>query len=357
VYTQRHRPDVRGDVSSASRSAAHTVARPLLICFIVTAALLTGLPLTADAQGPESYGVPHLFALPTATTARQFGMGGVTTCIEDVGFPNPAFAGMLDSERAGLRVAQTDFDGGLQLTGTQAWYATPVGADQGIQVIGFFLDSDRGTVMTAAGGLPGTIEETDIAVHYGARLSEKWLVGAGISPILESETRLLNPVNGDVVSFSDSEATLGFRAGALYQYADEGFAGFVFDWYTEDVTFQAPPMPAPEEFDFTSTEWALGVSGRLAERFLGAVEWMELKSEDGGFKAKSEGLHLGVEYEATPRVALRAGSNDGGLSLGAGYSGDEWVANYAYINDWNDDAVGAAFGDSDTHQLEIGYYW
>jgi hypothetical protein len=29
--------------------------------------------------------------------------------------------------------------------------------------------------------------------------------------------------------------------------------------------------------------------------------------------------------------------------------------NYAYItSDWNDDAVGAALGGSDTHQLEIG---
>jgi hypothetical protein len=211
--------------------------------------------------------------------------------------------------------------------------------------------------MTPAGGLPGTIEETDVAVHYGARLSDRWLVGAGVSPILEAETRLFSPATGDVVSFSDSEASIGFRFGALYQYANEGYAGFVLDLYREDVTFQAPPMPAPQEFDFTSTEWALGVSGRLTERLLGAIEWLSLKSKDGALEASTEGLHFGLEYEATEDVAVRAGSNDGALSLGAGYNPEDWVVNYAYIKDWNDDAVGDAFGGSDTHQLEIGHYW
>lgn len=357
MHAQRHRREAGGVVTSHRTCAGDATGVPPLTRFLCVALLVAASSLPAVAQGPEAYGVPHLFALPTATTTRQFGMGGVSTCVRDIGFPNPAFAGMLEQSQAALRVSCTDFDGGLELRGTQAWYATPIGDDQGVQLLGFWLDSDRGTIMTPAGGLPGTIEETDYAVHYGTRLSERWLVGGGVSPVLEAETRLLNPMTGGVVSFSDSDADFGFRIGALYQYADEGFAGLVFDHYTEDVTFQAPPMPAPQQFGFTSTEWALGVSGRLAEKLLGAVEWMELKSEDGGLEASSEGLHLGVEYEAVPGVSVRAGSNDGGLSLGAGYSRDGWVVNYAFIRDWNEDSVGAAFGGSDTHQLEIGGYW
>jgi hypothetical protein len=113
--------------------------------------------------------------------------------------------------------------------------------------------------------------------------------------MLKTETRLLQPgQRGSVLSFTDSKATFGGRLGALYQYAPDGFAGLVFDWYTEDVTFQAPPMVAPAKFEFTSTEWALGVSGRLSRRrSLGAIEWMELKSKDRRFQGKSEGLHLG----------------------------------------------------------------
>lgn len=356
MYARRHRCDARGDVTSGRlETGGRTTASSLTHSLVVALLVLAALP--AGAQGPEGYGVPHLFALPTATTTRQFGMGGITTCVEDVGFPNPAFAGMLEGSRAAVRVSCTEFDGGLELTGTQAWYATPVGEDQGVQLLLFKLDSDRGGIMTPAGPLPGTIEETDLAVHYGRRLSERWLVGAGISPVLKAKTRLINPLDGSVVSFSDSSADFGFRLGSLYQYDEDGFIGFVFDYYTEDVTFQAPPMPAPAQFGFTSTEWALGASRRLSETVIGAIEWMELKSEDGGFEAKSEGLHLGVEVAATPALSLRAGSNDGGLTLGAGYAREGWVVNYAYLKDWNDDAVGAAFGGSETHQIEIGGYW
>lgn len=355
MCTRRHRR-VRGDVIRGAYlsdgGAASSRAR-----LLVVALLAFVLSLPAFAQGPEGYGVPHLFALPTATTARQFGMGGVTTCIEDIGFANPAFAGMLEGQRAGVRVSCTDFDGGLNLTATQMWYATPISANAGVQIIGLNLDSDRGGIMTAAGPLAGGIEETDLGFHYGQRLSDTWLVGAGLSPLLDTESRLVNPVTGDLISFSESEATLGARIGSLYQWGEDAFVGFVFDYYTEDVTFMAPPMQAPAEFEFTSTEWALGVSGRLAENVIGAIEWLQLHSEDRDFEATSEGLHLGLEVAPMPGVALRAGSNDGAISLGAGYSQGGWVANYAYVKDWNDDEVGAAFGGSDTHQLEVGTYW
>ncbi len=256
-----------------------------------------------------------------------------------------------------MRVSCTDFDGGLELTGTQAWYATPVGEGQGVQLLGFKLDSDEGTIATPSGPLPISIEETDLAVHYGRRLSDQWLVGAGLSPVLETESTITNPQTGTPVSVADSEVNLGFRGGALYEYEDGGFAGLVFDWYTEDVSYQTAQMAGPQQFEFTSTEWAIGVSRQLCEGVVGAAEWMEMTTEDGDMESKTEGLRLGIEYEAAPGMAVRAGTNDGQLSLGAGYSRDGWVVNYSFIDDWNDDAVGDALGGSETHQLEIGGYW
>ena len=118
MYTQRHRR-IRGNVVSGTRlsggDAASSRGRILLVAVL---AIVVSLP--AFAQGPEGYGVPHLFALPTSTTTRQFGMGGVSTSLEDVGFPNPAFAGMLEGQQAAIRLSCTRFDGGLDLTGTQA---------------------------------------------------------------------------------------------------------------------------------------------------------------------------------------------------------------------------------------------
>ncbi|MGD9496792.1 MAG: hypothetical protein AB7Y46_10860 [Armatimonadota bacterium] len=321
-----------------------------------TLTFLVAICWSAEAQGPEGYALPHLFALPTATTARQFGMGGMSSCMPDVGFPNPAFAGALEGAQGGLRAWTVQFEGGLDLTGTQAWYATRVAPDQGIQVLMLRLDSRRGTVMTADGPLPGELEETDAAVHYGRRLSEQWLVGVGMSPIMEAEVNLYHPVAGSAVLHTDSVAELGGRIGALYQWAQEGFAGFVLDWYTEDVGFRSVTTPETVHFNFTSTEWALGLSARVSRELLAAAEWMELESRDTGMSSSTEGLHLGLEYAASERLSVRVGSNDGALSLGAGGRLGEWVVNYAWIGDWNDDSVGALLGGSDTHQLEVGAY-
>ena len=301
------------------------------------------------------YAIPHLFALSTATTARQFGMGGITTSIEDIGFPNPAFAGNLDLSQAGLRHSCTEFSGGLKLRGTQAWYALPLGAHEGMQLIGLRLDSNRGGLSIP--GLQLETAENDVAVHYGRRLSDRWLVGAGLAPILETSTRLFDPAGNQIASW-DSKATYGLRLAALYQHDWDGFAGAVFDYYREDVTFQ-PPLPGipPHNLNFDSTTVALGVSGRVGEGLLGALEWMQLRSESGNLSSNASGLKLGIEYDALPGVRVRAGSNAGSLTLGAGYDRNRWVANYAYISDWNKDEVGDLFGGSDTHQLEIGHYW
>lgn len=341
------------ETDAPRRPARLSPRAPLLLSAVV---VLVSCSL-AGAQGPESYAVPHLFALPTATTARGFAMGGVSSCLPDIGFPNPAFAGTLGAPRGGLRVALTDFDGGVNLTGTQAWYGFPVGRDQGMQVLGLWLDSDRGGVMTPLGPVPGEIEEQDAAVHYGRRLSDSWLLGIGVAPLMKAEVNLYSPGDGSPLLHTESEAELGGRIGALYQFAPEGFAGFVFDWYTEDVRFVGPGAPGGAEFDFASTEWALGASARVAPRIVAAIEWMDLRSEDGPRSSHVDGLHLGLEYAATPRIDVRAGCNDGELSLGAGGRLDGWVVNYTFLQDWNDDAVGASFGGSDTHMIEAGRYW
>ena len=116
-------------------------------------------------------------------------------------------------------------------------------------------------------------------------------------------------------------------------------------------------LPARVAVEFTSTSLFLGASRRLDERTLAAVEWGEMQSKSGALKTKTSGLRAGVEYAATEELDARAGVNDGSMSLGLGYRADRWSANYAYIRDWNDDVVAAAFGGSDTHQVELVRSW
>jgi len=328
------------------------------LVFFVLVVLLAICSGPGWTQGPETYAMPHLFGLPNATPVRASGMGGIMACVQGDGFPNPAFAGALESAHAGVMYSLTGCDTGLKLKGTQVWVNSPLAdGGQGIQIVGYHLDSGRGQVN--AGGVPLAISvhENDLAFHYGRRFGEYWLVGLGVSPVLHTTTNYFSPLDGSLVAHLDSSAGFGGRVGALYQFQPDGFAGLIFDRYTEDVNLRSVVLPAPMAVEFTSTELAFGVSGRVDDRVLAAAEWAELRSKSGALESKTSGLRLGAEFAAAENVEVRAGLNDGSLWLGGGYQSEAWKVEYAYGRDWNDDAVGAVLGGSDTHQVEATRTW
>ncbi len=162
----------------------------LHVLVLVTLVLLVTASSTfPQAEFVASYATPHLFALPTATTTRLFGMGGFVTCIKDVGFGNPAFAGTLEAGQGLARYSLTDFSGGLKMKGAQASYAQPLRPGQsGWQVTYFNLDSDPGMVSAGGGNAQATYEEQDLAVHYGRRIGDHWVLGLGFSPLFDTKT-------------------------------------------------------------------------------------------------------------------------------------------------------------------------
>ncbi len=328
----------------------------LLVVLVTGSLLVTAYPVCP--QGLETYAVSHLFALPTATTTRLFGMGGFVTCVKDAGFANPAFAGTLESSHAVGRLSLTDFDMGVELTGVQFSAAMPLELNRrGWQVTWFELSSDAGAMLTPGGPVAADASEDDLAVHYGCRLSDNWVVGIGLSPLFRTSTVVRNPATGDLLARIDSDADFGFRLGAVYQFDNEGWAGIVFDEYDEDVTGTGPILGGTVGAEFTSKEMAVGVSRRIDERVIGAIEWQQLTTEGAGVKIGDAGLRVGVEVQADENWTVRLGTNDGALSLGLGAVSEDWSFEYAFINDWNDDSVGAALGDSDTHQFGIRHRW
>ncbi len=134
-------------------------SRLRVIALATLALLVAASPTFSQGEFVASYATPHLFALPTATTTRLFGMGGFVTCIKttrlfgmggfvtcikDVGFGNPAFAGTLQAGQGLARYSTTDFDGGLKMKGMQVSYAQPLRPGQsGWQVTYFSLDRQR----------------------------------------------------------------------------------------------------------------------------------------------------------------------------------------------------------------------
>jgi len=328
---------------------ALAVIGSLLVGSTCTCVLAQGFPL-------ETYALPHLFSLPTATTTRLFGMGGFVTCIKDAGFGNPAFAATLDKAQAVGRTSWTNC--AVDLTGTQFSVAFPVNdASQGIQITHFDLDSSPGTIVMNRIPIKVSVDEKDLALHYGRRFGEKWAVGVGMSPIFESSTDLYHPLTGDQLGHIESDSDFGFRLGALYEIEEGCLAGFIYDRYDEDVTGAGLAFGAPQTGQFRSEEIALGVSKQFDDCIIGAIEWQQLTTEGGSSKIGDSGMRAGIEAAVGESWALRVGSNDGSLSLGAGYSCRKLSVQYAYINDWNADAAKAALGNSDTHQLEATYIW
>ena len=310
--------------------ATHLSRLMFLSGLIVVFASLSLMPSLAQGNPAETlsqYGLPHMFGLPTATTARQFGMGGMTAAVQDVGFPNPAFAGALSQSNAGVRYSVTDFDLGLTLKGAQGWVNTPLSDGQGIQVTGTLLDSDRGPIMVPGAPGPAMVEyyEGAISLHYGRRLSDQWLVGVGFSPVLSTASRIYDPLSGALVTRLGSKAKAGARVGVLYQFAPEGFVGAYADRYGEDVTMAAPGLVGGLTDEYSATQYAIGVSGRASDQVLLALEWGELKNKSGPFENTASSWRAGVEFDINSRACLRGGVNDNELSTGFGVKSDDWT--------------------------------
>ena len=307
----------------------------------------------------DAYAVPHLFALPTAVTTRMLGMGGFVTCIQDVGFSNPAFAGTLTRSAALGRVALTDFDQGLALRGEQAAIAWPLEPNQqGLQFTGFRLRTRQpGPMVTPVGPVLASIREDDVAVHYGRRFSNQWVAGLGLSPLFRTETDLRNPLTGDLLAHLESKAKSGCRLGGLYQFADEGCVGFVFDYYQEDVTGSGLAFGPGATGKFISRELAVGVSRRLGDKIVGAVEWQQLTGSGAGTRQGDSGWRAGIEVQPNAQWTVRLGDNDGSFSGGVGLQSRAWSFQYAYVKDWNKDFVEERLGDSKTQSLEARITW
>lgn len=338
---------------------AHFIFLSGLIVVLTSLSVMPSLAQGTPAETLSQYGLPHMFGLPTATTARQFGMGGMTAAVQDVGFPNPAFAGALSQSNAGVRYSVTDFDLGLQLKGAQGWVNTPLSDGQGIQVVSTLLTSNRGPLRIPGASAVAMAKyyEGAVSLHYGRRLSDHWLVGVGVSPILSTYSKMYDPLSGALVTRLGSSANAGGRVGVLYQFAPEGFIGAYGDRYGEDVTMAAPGMPGALTDEYSATQYAIGISGRASDRALVALEWGELRNKSGPFENIVSGWHAGVELDINSQACVRAGINDNAISTGFGFKSDHWTVSYAYIQDWNDDLVGALFGGSDTQQIEIAGSW
>ena len=322
----------------------------------ITTVLLLGMAAGAMAQ-TELFSSAHLFALPMSTTTRLYGMGGFISCVQDRGFANPAFAGLVEDIDVVGRYSVSGFDNGLDLRGGQLSVTIPLKpGTRGLQLTGFSLSADPG-VLALPGAPPAQVDfsETDVAIHYGQRVGNRYLVGVGFSPLFNTSASLTEPISGTPLMELDASVDKGVRLGFLAELKDGCLLGVVYDRYDEDVTGHF--LGAPVDESFSSEVYIAGLSYRLDKRCLAAVEWQDVSTERGGISYGDAGMRFGMECAVSRGLALRSGYNDGAWSAGAGYVNDAWSIQYAYVNDLNADSVGPFFGDSETHQFELTHRW
>jgi hypothetical protein len=316
---------------------------------LVIAVLMVAPYVWSQDIGPEAYSFVHPFGLSTATTARQYGMGGTVSCINESGFANPAYAACQSGPAAGVRINSTEFDFGPRVTSVHAHCAVPTKPnEQGWQFNVFSLDSYGGSGMA---GPQLDISEDDLAVHFGQRLSRKLVAGVGLSPY--SKIRFsVNAPTGTPLMAVKSESDMGARLGLAYEWVPGDFIGFVGDYYQETAS-----VAGFGDVVFHTTLLAAGASRHLGDNLLVAAEFQRGSSKSGAVEDTLNGWHFGAEYKPAGHLAFRGGLNDTEPTFGIGFDDGRWAVDYAYIKNWNSDIARDLLGDSATHSVHATYRW
>lgn len=343
----------------------------LLTCILVGAvvsALVLGSAAPAHCRDLESealmmYAVAHPFGLASATTTRQFAMGGHVSCVWERGFANPAFAALQPEPNAGVRYSATSFDAGPSLNTLHAHYVHPLPEDAGgLQLSIFRLRSGSGTVAAPAplvGNVTVKLSEDDLALHYGRRLAPGWTAGISLTPYSRIKLSMTHPLIVEPLLDVEAKPDIGARLGVTHEWAPGSFAGLVFDRYRETARGRSVMFGDDRARRTYNSEWlAVGVSHRVGAQWLGAVEYSNARTFKGPLKESLSGWRLGAEYRPVGLpYAVRAGLNDKRPTLGLGYEDRQWQVDYAFMSRWNDDIAGGQFGGSDTHQVQATYHW
>ena len=338
------------------------VAVGVVVCTLVLAHAGRGHCQDIESEALIMYAVAHPFGLASATTARQFGMGGPISCVWDRGFANPAFAGLQQEPNAGVRYSATGFDAGPSLNTLHAHYVHPLPGDAGgLQLSVLRLRSGSGTAPAPpplGGDVTVKLSEDDIALHYGRRVGPGWAAGISVTPYSRINVSLTHPALGTLLDV-EAKADIGARLGAVHEFAPGSFAGLVVDRYRETAQGHSLAFGGGSaRRTFTSELLAVGISHRVRPDVLGAVEYCTARTSRGSVRESLSGWRLGAEYRPVGMpYAARAGLNDKRPTFGLGYDDRQWQVDYAFMSRWNDDIAAGQFGGSDTHQVQATYHW
>jgi hypothetical protein len=278
--------------------------------------------------------------------------------INDPQFANPAFGAIQQAPDAGLRAVRTSFDRGPRTTSYLAHITLPLRPNEtGMQLTAMAMNSGSGsTPLPGMGPVAGRMTDNAWVVDYGRRLGPRFTAGLSVlghERVGLSFTPPLGPQLLDLVDVAD----LGARIGATYEWAPGDYLGLIYSYSQDSITTSGVAATTQGKTTFHNNQVVLGASHHFDARWLGVLEFQHGGTWQSSFGSSDNAWHLGAEYRPCKRWALRAGLSDGSPTYGFGYDDGRWHADYAYINDWNNNAAKDLFGGSKTNSLQVACRW
>ncbi|HEY0076159.1 MAG TPA: hypothetical protein VGB77_18805 [Abditibacteriaceae bacterium] len=336
-------------------------------CFLTAVTLSS----TAQAQlGPEVFATTHFFGASRATSIRAYGMGGGIATTPGPFSLNPAHAAFNDDPAGVARYGRTRFADGTRFNSAMLGAALPLGKQDGLQILYANVRSpEKSSFAAPAPGFAASTQvfhEESVSLFYGRRVSPRLALGIGVAPILRTRHEIRNVNFGagpGTLRFSakpplDDLSHLGGRFGLDYKFASWGrFSGF-YDNFWEDAVFFVPAQLAPlttRRAAFHEVALTGGFHLTPTPKLTLVIERERATLTGGGFRLKGHNTYYGGEWMATKNLALRAGSHDGDLTYGLGWTKNRFSLQYAHVKNLAGDETRPFFGNNKFNVLEASY--
>ncbi|MBI3923663.1 MAG: hypothetical protein HY318_19745 [Armatimonadetes bacterium] len=332
-----------------------------IVVIALAAAALFLEPVSTWAQA-------SLFAPPQALTfasVRTMGMGNIGSVVIDPYSRNPAHAAWLEKPEGNALYARFSFDGGLDADYQMYRYEFPLKwtrRKDGLQLVYYRLTSDQGRITPPPPlslipvPLNAEMEDEGVYLGYGSFVGKRTAVGVSTA-FRNSQVRVFAPTLGGLQlaeGDSDSLITPKVRVAVQHQLTDRwGVAGILTASDQRGTTASSVVPLINSTEDFTQLDYDLGVAYHASEKVLLAGEWRKQKLTSTSFAYRDYGLNFGAEVKVSDKCDLRAGSNEGNMTLGASYHAKDWRVEYAYVNDFESDDLAPLFGKATLHTINV----
>lgn len=314
-----------------------TVSKLILLTLFMASAIL---PVQAESAGRAGA------YLKMGVGARALGMGSAFTAVADdstAAFWNPAGLGLLEKPEASFMHANLTLDRSYNFFNYAHVLKDKNGKSKGtvaLSHVRFGVDGipetrlasndvdgngqrDDPATRADGSGAPGENvyifsyfddTETNTFGSYARRFGDKWYGGINVKSLKQS-------------LFTNSADTWGFDLGFLYQPNKKTRFGLSVRDLAESLKWNT----ASGQSDKVPVTTTFGAAFKPNDKLLLAADINKVQDLDARFYA-------GAEYWMKDLAALRIGSHEGDLTLGASFKLQSWRFDYSYV----DETLGAA---------------